>query len=738
MKKRIKNRIDFQERRLDFYAGVISAFILISVLFLTVGYSALSSTGRIESIMASVQPAADVRITNITVDGTTNGGLSNSEGYSAENIYGTLSLPNADSTVTYKVAATVFLGAEMKISDITGLDSHLEYELTDYLMGDVLCNTNGECTYGATDEFYITIRYKTNGYDANNTVYPFDLLFTFEEATYVARIGNTHYGTLQAAINAVATNDTETTVVLLKNTSEVITVAAHKNIVLNLQSKTLSNDGVNPVITNRGTLKIMNGVITSDSTQGVINNETGGFLDVAAGARILATGTKQAIYNDGGSVVISDGSYLSATSNQRAAVQNQANGTMRILGGTIVSTRYYAVQNAGTLDIGDEDGIVHWDAPILQGSTYGVYATANFNFYDGTIKSKNNIFNNTSYISDIESGYEYFYSQERINGTNYNTVCLAVIANVTFNANGGSVDVQSRQVRAGTAVGALPDPTRANHEFIGWYTASSDGRKIDATEIINSDIEFFAQWLHESQIVTAEINGVTYNTLQAALDAVPNNTLTTITLLRDTNGSYIITANKRIAFDFQGHTLSNHGNNPVITNRGNLTILSGTITSNATQGAINNETGGTLTISGGSVIATGIRQALYNNGGTAYITGNAYLSAVTTERAAVQNLANGVLNITGGTIVSTGLNGVENVATLNIGTKDGNIVTSVPIIQGVNYGVNTSGTLNFYDGVIKGKVDSINGTVNDQEQNSTRVNTTETIDGLIYHVTYLQ
>ena len=188
----------------------------------------------------------------------------------------------------------------------------------------------------------------------------------------------------------------------------------------------------------------------------------------------------------------------------------------------------------------------------------------------------------------------------------------------------------------------------------------------------------------------------------------------------------------------QNYTISNKGINPVITNNGITTITNGIITSNTSRGVINNESNGTLTISGGQIIATGTRQAIYNDGGRLLITGSAYLTSSTAERATVQNLANGTVTITGGTIISTGLNGIENTATMTIGIKDGNIQNNTPIIQGIKYGINNTSTLNFYDGIIKGKEDTINGTLADQEQNSIRFNGTEIIDGETYQTTCLQ
>ena len=84
-------------------------FIIISILFLSVAYGSVSNTPRVENIMATVNPIGSARITNITVQNVTNGGLSNSEGYNVDSIFGTINLPNQDSTITYKIDATVFL-----------------------------------------------------------------------------------------------------------------------------------------------------------------------------------------------------------------------------------------------------------------------------------------------------------------------------------------------------------------------------------------------------------------------------------------------------------------------------------------------------------------------------------------------------------------------------------------------------------------------------------------------------
>ena len=258
------------------------------------------------------------------------------------------------------------------------------------------------------------------------------------------------------------------------------------------------------------------------------------------------------------------------------------------------------------------------------------------------------------------------------------------------------------------------------------------------------DLEGNIEMLDYATHGTALIGNTSYNSLQEAIDDIPtNNTVTKIKLLKNVSEVLTVTKNKKIIFDFQNHTLCNNGVNVVIANDGDITILNGTITSSTSQGAINNNSGAKLTISGGSVIATGTRQAIYNNGGTVEITGDAYLSAVSTERATVQNNSStSNLYITGGTIISTGFKAVQNAGVMNIGVKDSNVDLNSPYIQGKTFGVTSATNFNFYDGIIKGGID------NNAIENETKViekqpgyaigHSTETIDNVTYKTAFLE
>ena len=560
---------------------------------------------------------------------------------------------------------------------------------------------------------------------------------------YVAEINGTYYQTLQAAISDVPTDDTETTIKILTNINENNTIDEGKNIVLDIQSFTLGNSNGEEFLVNYGTLKIMNGKIeTSGTTTSLTNYSTGKII--ITGGDITSVGGKSAINNWGGIVEISGNPHITAATNgnysgiDRGTIQNYEDGILTITGGTIEDTTGIGISNIGTLVLGIKaDGTVNKTTPVIIGKTYGIKNYDTFNFYDGIVKGKTESFFNENNITEIETGYNIIKLTESINNITYHTAHLGIAKIVTFDANGGTVGESTRNVESGEKIGALPTPTRTDYIFEGWFTLADGGTEINADTIITNDITIHAHW---GDIHLAEISGTKYKTIQEAITAAPNHSQTTIKILKDvTLTQRISIANsKNIVFDIQNHELYSSADMPIIENKGTLTIQNGTIRKAGVQAAVNNN-GGTLYVSGGNIIASGSRQAIYNDGGTTTISGSAYISATSTERAAVQN-HKGTVNIIGGTIVSSGFSAVvnENGKTLNIGTKDGNINTTSPNIQGAIYGVNNSGTFKFYDGILKGKTDAISGTIGDKETNSQVVNGTEQIDGETYKTAHLE
>lgn len=309
---------------------------------------------------------------------------------------------------------------------------------------------------------------------------------------------------------------------------------------------------------------------------------------------------------------------------------------------------------------------------------------------------------------------------------------------VTFNANGGTVAEQSRRVKEYTAVGELPIPTYERRNFVGWYTDSALTHRADASLIINEDTTLYAKWSDQLNVL---YNGVYYETITEAIQQVPeSDEYSTITISNNMSNNITIPAGKSIILDLENSVLSNDGVSPVISNHGNLKIVNGIITSNTTQGTVNNESDGYLEISGGEIYNTGTKQAVWNNGGEVLITGNPTLVSYSSNRAAVHNLNNGKMTITGGTIVSYNQVGLNNEkGTLTIGVKDGTIDDASPIIQGKTYGITASQTFKFYDGTIIGRTNPVNDVnkISEIEDASEKYNTTQVTDGVTYKLLYL-
>ena len=307
---------------------------------------------------------------------------------------------------------------------------------------------------------------------------------------------------------------------------------------------------------------------------------------------------------------------------------------------------------------------------------------------------------------------------------------------VVFDTGDGSV-VDPIEVDDGDVIANLPVPTLDNYDFAGWYTDASYTVAFTNTTPIIEDKVVYAKWIVNP---VAQMDDINYPTLEAAINDVPTDgTKKTIKLLRDTTESVTIAAGKNIEFNLQNYTI-NHTSKNVIINNGTIKITNGTIRSTASQGAINNNQYATLTMTGGSIIVENGRQAIYNDGGTVTISGDAYLESSSTNRATLQNTnkAGGQMFITGGTIVSINQQAVNNANALTIGEENGAYDATTPVLQGKTAGLTTSVNVNIYDGIIKGQTKSVdNPSMLTSEEGASVVDTeTETISGVEYKLLY--
>lgn len=553
------------------YITIISIIIVLLVLGLSIGWSSLNSSLRIDSATL-VRIETDIRITGFSSTTGTNGGISDGADYYTKFVTGSVTLPNSNSTVTYRVEITnmqLAANTYMGIDTLTGLPNNLEIKnITDYTLRSKICDDNDptDCGSGSQKTFYITIGYKNNAYDANNTSYGFVINFDFKKVFDITYSGFTNPPAINTAM-----------------------------------------DGDTPTIN--------------------FNSDAQSVLNITSGGVALEAGVNYSYSN-------------------------------RVLAFVTPITDHVFINNPATY-------------------------------------------------------------------------------NITYVLNGGEqVNNQITSYTVGVTENILPLTSTVDRVFNGWYQSSNfSGTAVTDTSGLVGDVTLYAKWTYK----VAMIGNTYYLTLQNAITAATNNTDVTIELIHDASENVSIGAAKRITINFNGNTLRNKTTAPVIANAGVLNITNGTITSNGTQGAINNNSGATLNMSGGTVSATGTRQAIYNDGGTVNISGTATLSATTNERAVVQNQAGSTLNITGGTITSTGYVGVQNSGTMTIGTAGGGVSKTSPAIIGKDYGVLALEGFDFYDGRISGKQAAVDDeTQMDHIETSYElVHKLETINNETYHSLYL-
>ena len=163
------------------YIKMLPIFLLGTILFLSIGFSAFSSNLTIGDIKASVRPTKNIRVTAFYAKDNSNLGHSSWEEYSSNKIVTSVYLPNADSSVSYIMEITNLDSEVMAVESITGLPDNLTYRLEDYKINDKLCN-NDKCNLGVKKRIKIVLENKDGFTLDDETVIGIDI--TFKIYTY--------------------------------------------------------------------------------------------------------------------------------------------------------------------------------------------------------------------------------------------------------------------------------------------------------------------------------------------------------------------------------------------------------------------------------------------------------------------------------------------------------------------------------------------------------------------------
>ncbi len=148
--------------------------IVLLIYTISICYSTLQQQLEINGLV-KVRRQENIRVTGVEVESSTKA-TSNWEEYDVKNVSAGITLPNAESSITYKVKVTNFGNVDMGIYNIDGLDNRLTYTIEGYELKDKIEKS------GNKREFKITIKYKDGSYDASNTDY--NILLNFEFRAY--------------------------------------------------------------------------------------------------------------------------------------------------------------------------------------------------------------------------------------------------------------------------------------------------------------------------------------------------------------------------------------------------------------------------------------------------------------------------------------------------------------------------------------------------------------------------
>lgn len=401
-----------------------------------------------------------------------------------------------------------------------------------------------------------------------------------EGETAVAKVGNDKYETLQAAVNAATTENS--TVTLLKDVTEDITIPTGVTAMLDLSGKTLTNKAGKHTITveNGGKLNISDSVGT-----GVVDNTSHG---------------KAAIYNKG-EVTLNGGTFeRSAEKGTYSPYSDGGNSWYTIANyGTMEINTGVTVENAGGYSsMIRNGGDVTADCNLtIEGGNFagGVNTVKNDSFGVLTINGGN--FSNTAQYVIMN------WNKAEITAGTFQTLDTASAVLFT-SAYGVDDNTVGKLTISG---GEFKHASDTQEMIVDHYDESNSGAAAvtggrfdaDISKYIPSDYVQSAdgtvEKLGESNAV-AKVGDTYYKTLADAVTAADN---ATVTLLKDVTANVTIPADKTITLNLNGMTLTNVDDHTIL-NNGNLTITGTGRVDNIShaKGALYNK--GTVVINGGT------------------------------------------------------------------------------------------------------------------------------------------
>ena len=509
-----------------------------------------------------------------------------------------------------------------------------------------------------------------------------------------------YYSSIQKALDAMKTSDS--VINLLKDTDESITIKSNTTVSLNLNSNIFNNTTENIAITNKGTLDIFDGKITSlktliintnnadinlfnveldslgENEVGIISEslaKVGLYKSTITGKSMLINMSDELeIINstltttNGPAIkmgVSSSGDISSSTISvaNGYGINTFANSKLEITDSSVTSTTGTAINNEGTINI--------YGTSTIEGAI-GINSVGTVNFYDGTIKG-------TSVDSATVENSGTF---EIDNGRIESSTGIAVQNRTgSFKATNSTIETTA------TNKDAVKNASGATFEFGSGDIISKDGYAL---------VNLGTVTLKENSNVTSNGTGAIDN--RASLTVI------------------------------NAHITSNGASSTAIVNTGIYEDTNSTVISKGSKG-IENKTTGTISLTGTTIdvdntnAVTGIatsstREVILTNVTMTVDSTSGISTGIKLEQNSNVNVQDSTITATSGTTTGYGVNNYK--GTLTLGVNNVEISKTLPSIEGTTYGYyGTEGTLNYYDGKFIGEEEkAIVGTVTDQPADS--------------------
>ena len=492
----------------------------------------------------------------------------------------------------------------------------------------------------------------------------------------VFEVGSNQYQTLNEAITAASNNDTITMIGDYITDANIATITNTKNITLDLNG--------HQIVVNNDKLVINNGALTIEDSTSVANSDgiKEGTGTIISNNGVIVENNKELIIESG--MFTSNSNYIT----KDYIINNRVveSGTGNIISKVTINngvfnkpfvyqndlTKFYSiVKNDGLLTInnGHFSNFGHMDQ-------YGDSLAVGYIMNTNTLVINDGLFETSGDSSAIMNSYK-----TTINDGTFKSI--SGFSTKLFNNESGSFDILGGSFEtAGTGTGGMVK----NKDQMTISGITSSFRMIGS----NSG--------------TLTISNSTFNALDF-VERIP--VLDNTGHLTLTGGSY--------TGDFD---ISNHGT-------GDLTINSSTIT-NTGNGGINCFENSTATFNSINYTSSYTRTAMNVYGySSVTINGGTMTETVQTDvyhDPFINLYGSATLDIVDGTISSELDYGVavSESSTLTIGTSGGTPDTTNPVIYGRVYGLlhsDLTSNVNFYDGVIKGRTNSVSGTITETELN---------------------